>query len=149
MFFLVVLIILGSLIYKIIRAINEGDTSSSYQSSLFDNNHSHSSLHNSMFNHDDYLTNPYDLRNPNNVINGTMSDDYLNDPCDLRNPNNIINGTMSPDYFDHNDPFNDTFSSSNSFGSSSSFNDPFNDPFSSSSNFGGSSSFNDPFNNGL
>ena len=145
MFFLVVLIILGSLIYKIIRAINEGDTSSSYQSSLFDNNHSHSSLHNSMFNHDDYLTNPYDLRNPNNVINGTMSDDYLNDPCDLRNPNNVINGTMSPDYFDHND----TFSSSNSFGSSSSFNDPFNDPFSSSSNFGGSSSFNDPFNNGL
>ena len=145
MFFLVVLIILGSLIYKIIRAINEGDTSSSYQSSLFDNNHSHSSLHNSMFNHDDYLTNPYDLRNPNNVINGTMSDDYLNDPCDLRNPNNVINGTMSPDYFNHND----TFSSSNSFGSSSSFNDPFNDPFSSSSNFGGSSSFNDPFNNGL
>ena len=145
MFILVVLIILGSLIYKIIRAINEGDTSSSYQSSLFDNNHSHSSLHNSMFNHDDYLTNPYDLRNPNNVINGTMSDDYLNDPCDLRNPNNVINGTMSPDYFDHND----TFSSSNSFGSSSSFNDPFNDPFSSSSNFGGSSSFNDPFNNGL
>ena len=145
MFFLVVLIILGSLIYKIIRAINEGDTSSSYQSSLFDNNHSHSSLHNSMFNHDDYLTNPYDLRNPNNVINGTMSDDYLNDPCDLRNPNNIINGTMSPDYFDHND----TFSSSNSFGSSSSFNDPFNDPFSSSSSFGSSSSFNDPFNNGI
>ena len=145
MFFLVVLIILGSLIYKIIRAINEGDTSSSYQSSLFDNNHSHSSLHNSMFNHDDYLTNPYDLRNPNNVINGTMSDDYLNDPCDLRNPNNVINGTMSPDYFDHND----TFSSSNSFGSSSSFNDPFNDPFSSSSSFGSSSSFNDPFNNGL
>lgn len=123
MFILVVLIILGSLIYKIIRAINEGDTSSSYQSSLFDNNHSHSSLHNSMFNHDDYLTNPYDLRNPNNVINGTMS----------------------PDYFDHND----TFSSSNSFGSSSSFNDPFNDPFSSSSSFGSSSSFNDPFNNGL
>ncbi len=145
MFILVVLIILGSLIYKIIRAINEGDTSSSYQSSLFDNNHSHSSLHNSMFNHDDYLTNPYDLRNPNNVINGTMSDDYLNDPCDLRNPNNVINGTMSPDYFDHND----TFSSSNSFGSSSSFNDPFNDPFSSSSSFGSSSSFNDPFNNGL
>ena len=145
MFFLVVLIILGSLIYKIIRAINEGDTSSSYQSSLFDNNHSHSSLHNSMFNHDDYLTNPYDLRNPNNVINGTMSDDYLNDPCDLRNPNNVINGTMSPDYFDHND----TFSSSNSFGSSSSFNDPFNDPFSSSSSFGSSSSFNDPFNNGI
>ena len=145
MFFLVVLIILGSLIYKIIRAINEGDTSSSYQSSLFDNNHSHSSLHNSMFNHDDYLTNPYDLRNPNNVINGTMSDDYLNDPCDLRNPNNVINGTMSPDYFDHND----TFSSSNSFGSGNSFNDPFNDPFSSSSSFGGSSSFNDPFNNGL
>ena len=145
MFFLVVLIILGSLIYKIIRAINEGDTSSSYQSSLFDNNHSHSSLHNSMFNHDDYLTNPYDLRNPNNVINGTMSDDYLNDPCDLRNPNNVINGTMSPDYFDHND----TFSSSNSFGNSSSFNDPFNDPFSSSSSFGSSSTFNDPFNNGL
>ena len=145
MFFLVVLIILGSLIYKIIKAINEGDTSSSYQSSLFDNNHSHSSLHNSMFNHDDYLTNPYDLRNPNNVINGTMSDDYLNDPCDLRNPNNVINGTMSPDYFDHND----TFSSSNSFGSSSSFNDPFNDPFSSSSSFGSSSSFNDPFYNGL
>ncbi|MEE0890920.1 MAG: hypothetical protein U0M61_03585 [Succinivibrio sp.] len=145
MFILVVLIILGSLIYKIIRAINEGDTSSSYQSSLFDNNHSHSSLHNSMFNHDDYLTNPYDLRNPNNVINGIMSDDYLNDPCDLRNPNNVINGTMSPDYFDHND----TFSSSNSFGSSSSFNDPFNDPFSSSSSFGSSSSFNNPFNNGL
>ena len=145
MFILVVLIILGSLIYKIIRAINEGDTSSSYQSSLFDNNHSHSSLHNSMFNHDDYLTNPYDLRNPNNVINGTMSDDYLNDPCDLRNPNNVINGTMSSDYFDHND----TFSSSNSFGSSSSFNDPFNDPFSSSSSFGSSSSFNDPFYNGL
>ena len=122
MFILVVLIILGSLIYKIIRAINGGDTSSCYQSSLFDNNHSHSSLHNSMF-----------------------DDDYLNDPCDLRNPNNVINGTMSSDYFNHND----TFSSSNSFGSSSSFNDPFNDPFSSSSNFGGSSSFNDPFNNGL
>ena len=48
-----------------------------------------------MFNHDDYLTNPYDLRNPNNVINGTMSDDYLNDPCDLRNPNNVINGTRN------------------------------------------------------
>lgn len=103
MFILVVLIILGSLIYKIIRAINGGDTSSCYQSSLFDNNHSHSSLHNSMF-----------------------DDDYLNDPCDLRNPNNIINGTMSPDYFDHNDPFNDPFSSSSNFGSSSSFNDPFN-----------------------
>jgi len=124
MFILVVLIILGSLIYKIIRAINEGDTTStsSYHPSLFDNNHSHPSIHNSMF-----------------------DDDYLNDPCDLRNPNNIINGTMSPDYFDHND----TFSSSNSFGSSSSFNDPFNDPFSSSSSFGSSSSFNDPFNNGL
>lgn len=128
MFFLVILIILGSLIYKIIRAVNEGDTNStsSYQSSMFDNNHSHSSLHSSMF-----------------------DDDYLNDPCDLRNPNNIINGTMSPDYFDHNDPFNDTFSSSNSFGSGSSFNDPFNDPFSSTNDFGSSSSFNDPFNNGL
>ena len=124
MFILVVLIILGSLIYKIIRAINEGDTTStsSYHPSLFDNNHSHPSIHNSMF-----------------------DDDYLNDPCDLRNPNNVINGTMSSDYFNHND----TFSSSNSFGSSSSFNDPFNDPFSSSSSFGSSSTFNDPFNNGL
>lgn len=120
MFILVVLIILGSLIYKIIRAINEGDTTStsSYHPSLFDNNHSHPSIHNSMF-----------------------DDDYLNDPCDLRNPNNVINGTMSPDYFDHND----TFSSSNGFGNSSSFNDP----FSSSSSFGSSSTFNDPFNNGL
>lgn len=101
MFFLVVLIILGSLIYKIIRAINEGDTNStsSYHPSLFDNNHSYSSLHNSLFDDDEYLTNPNDLRNPNNVINGTMSDDYLNDPCDLRNPNNVINGTMSPRLF--------------------------------------------------
>ena len=124
MFILVVLIILGSLIYKIIRAINEGDTTStsSYHPSLFDNDHSHPSIHNSMF-----------------------DDDYLNDPCDLRNPINVINGTMSSDYFNHND----TFSSSNSFGSSSSFNEPFNDPFSCSSSFGSSSSFNDPFNNGL
>ena len=48
---------------------------------------------------DNYMLDPLDLRNPNNIINGTMShSNDMTDPLNLNNPNNIINGTNSPIY---------------------------------------------------
>ena len=56
---------------------------------------------------DNYMLDPLDLRNLNNIINGTMS--HSNDmtaPLNLNNPNNIINGTNSPIYNNSINNFN-------------------------------------------
>ena len=56
---------------------------------------------------DNYMLDPLDLRNPNNIINGTMShSNDMIDPLNLNNPNNIINGTNSPIYNNSINNFN-------------------------------------------
>ena len=56
---------------------------------------------------DNYMLDPLDLRNPNNIINGTMShSNDMTDPLNLNNPNNIINGTNSPIYNNSINNFN-------------------------------------------
>ena len=56
---------------------------------------------------DNYMLDPLDLRNPNNIINGTMShSNDMTDTLNLNNPNNIINGTNSPIYNNSINNFN-------------------------------------------
>ncbi len=56
---------------------------------------------------DNYMLDLLDLRNPNNIINGTMShSNDMTDPLNLNNPNNIINGTNSPIYNNSINNFN-------------------------------------------
>ena len=56
---------------------------------------------------DNYMLDPLDLRNLNNIINGTMShSNDMTDPLNLNNPNNIINGTNSPIYNNSINNFN-------------------------------------------